>query len=346
MFTDRLSRRRLRSLHFFAAWILALVPFHALALSAPGYVVTEIATSDVVAGDVVAQGGAIFVGIGPFGGGAQSVVRIDGTGTTTLATGFNALSGFAYDAVNDRLLVGDNALEAPGATTGDTVYAITTPFGTLASPAAAPDLELLAAGTLPGVADVILDPDDPSGGTLLVSDASGSFPPDGKLWRVSIGSASASVLTSGLGFAAGLASSASSLFLGDLDAATFSGRIFSLGLPGPSVPPTLLASGLAGSYDIELASDGTLLVSAFDSLLRLDPSDGSVIEVVATGFGFAAGLFESGGVIYALDGGFPGVAKVFVLTPIPEPSLPLLLGAGLALLGARRRPAGARGVAR
>ena len=66
------------------------------AISAAGYTVTEIALPDFAQGDVVVADGALFVGVGPgFSGAAQSVVRIDGGGTTVVADGFNALSGFA-----------------------------------------------------------------------------------------------------------------------------------------------------------------------------------------------------------------------------------------------------------
>lgn len=104
-------------------WTTGMAAAAALALAAPaaravpiapGYTVSEIALPDFAAGDVVVVGDALFVGAGPgFVGGAQSIVRIDAGGTTVVAQGFQGLGGIAYDAANDRLLVTDNALEAP-----------------------------------------------------------------------------------------------------------------------------------------------------------------------------------------------------------------------------------------
>lgn len=306
------------------------------------YTVTSITTPDVATGDVVAVGGAIFVGVGPFGAGSQSLVRIDGSGTTVLAEGFNALGGFVYDAANDRLIVGDNAGELPGALTGDTLYAIEDPFGSPGAPAAAQSLELLPAGSLPGYADVTLDPGDPSGDTLFVTDASEDFPPNGLLLEIAISSQTTSVLQSGLGFSAGLATDASTLYFGEV-LLDFSGQVSTLPLAAPTSAPTLLAGLPSGQFGLELASDGSLLASSGGAIVRIDPSDGSTSDV-ATGFGFAAGLFAgANGVIYAIDGfAAPGDEdKVWVLTPIPEPGTGVLLAGGLALLvsGRRRRAA-------
>ena len=165
---------------------------------APGYVIQTIATPGPATSDVLATGGALFVGVGFYGAGNQSVVRIDGGGTTTIATGFNSLSGFTYDAVNDRLIVGDNGLEA-GGTTGDTVYGIDNPFATPGVVPVADTLELAPSGSTPGVADVLLDPSDPT--RLFVTD---SWDQDLKLVDLSVAINQTSVLQSGLGFAAGL----------------------------------------------------------------------------------------------------------------------------------------------
>jgi len=79
----------------------------AQAISSANYAISTIATPDVATGGVATLGDALFVGVGAFGGATQSIVRIDSGGTTTLADGFNSLSGMVYDPVGDRLVVGD-----------------------------------------------------------------------------------------------------------------------------------------------------------------------------------------------------------------------------------------------
>lgn len=316
---------------------LGAVAPRADALSAPGYTVTEIALPDFAQGDVVVTGGALFVGVGPgFSGAAQSVVRIDGSGITVVADGFNALSGFAYDAVNDRLLVTDNADEAPGAETGDTLYAIAAPQGSFATPLRARDIELLPAGSVPGISDIVLDPSDPTGNRVFVTDASEGSPPAGRVLAIEIAAASLSVVQSGLGYAAGLAADADTLFIGDVNGLTFQGSVSSVALPGGTGTPVPILGDLGGLYDLELEASGSLLATAFGDLLRIDPATGAT-TTVASGFGFATGLFEDAGTVWALDGGFPGAKKVFQLNAVPEPAADLAGAVVLAALAILRR---------
>jgi len=313
----------------------ALAPAGARAVViAPGYTVTEIALPDFAAGDVVVVGDALFVGAGPgFVGGLQSVLRVDPAGTTVVAQGFQGLGGFAYDAAHDRLLVSDNALEAPGATTGDTVFAIPAPLGAFPTPLAAAGHELLPAGALPGVADIELDPGDATGGTLLATDSATN-----RVLRVALGTGVVTPLQSTAGYAAGLAADAATLWFGEVAFdASFQpvGKVSAVALPGSGTAATL-AAGLPGQYDLELAGDGSLLATAGGALLRIDPATGQT-TTLATGFGFATGLFEAGGTIWLLDGGFPGSSSVFRLTPVPEPATATLLAASLALFARRAR---------
>jgi len=334
---------RLPSFRIVVPLAAALVAFAiapvAHAISAPGYTVTEIALPDYAAGDVVVAGGALFVGIGPgFTGAGQSIVRIDGGGTTVVADGFNALSGFAYDAVNDRMLVVDNGAEALGAETGDTLYAIASPNGSFGTPLRAKDIAVAPAGSIPGAADIVLDPNDPTGDRAFVSDASASFPPAGRVLAVDLSTGALSVLQAGLGYAAGLAASADALYIGDVNGFTFAGEVSSTALPGGTGSRTPIAGGLGGQYDLELESGGTLLATAASDLLRIDPTSG-VATAIASGFGFATGLFEQDGTIWVLDGGFPGVAKVYRLDLVPEPGTLVLTGIGVVLLARRRSAA-------
>ncbi len=138
--------RALAATGFAMAWI---APPAGATILAPGYAISEILTSDVPVGGLAVVGEAFFFGLGPFGGATQSVVRLDAQGTTTIADGFNGVAGFAYDAVNDRLLVGDNFQETPGSQTGDTIYAIPDPLGAVGTPPSASSLEALPLGSVP-----------------------------------------------------------------------------------------------------------------------------------------------------------------------------------------------------
>jgi hypothetical protein len=319
------------------AMVALVLPSVATAITAPGYVVTEIALPDFAQGDVVVAGGALFVGVGPgFTGAGQAVLRIDGSGSTIVADGFNSLGGFAYDAVNDRILVADNGEEALGSETGDTLYAIDAPNGAFATPLRAADIAVAPAGSIGGIADIVLDPTDPTGQRAFVSDASEGFPPTGRVLAVDLSNGALSVLQSGLGYAAGLGANASRLFIGDVNAFTFAGEVSSVALPGATGPRTPITTGLGGQYDLEVEAAGTLLSTSFGDVVRIDPLTGTT-SVVASGFGFATGLFTQGGTIWVLDGGFPGVSKVYRLDVVPEPGTLVLAGFGIALLAARRR---------
>src|SRR2546426_2543675 len=98
------------------ALVLAAPAVRAAVVAVPGYAVHTIATPDTVQGGVVRRGGAILVGQGSFGAGGERIVRLDGAGATTVATGFNSLGGFDLDAAG-TLYVTDNCKECTGATT-------------------------------------------------------------------------------------------------------------------------------------------------------------------------------------------------------------------------------------
>ncbi|MCG8591919.1 MAG: PEP-CTERM sorting domain-containing protein [Proteobacteria bacterium] len=296
-----------------------------------GYTVSTIATPAVPTGDVLVVGDALFVGVGSFG--AQSLVRIDAGGATTLATGFASLAGLAYDAAGDRLIAGDNGLEFSSSGSGDTIYGISDPTNTAGGFAAA-DIELLPSGSIASLADLVLDPNDATGNTLFASDATG---PPGSVLRVDLLLSDVTSVQTVAPFAAGLAATNDTLYVGT---AAFppEGFVFTTALPGGDGSLDPLVSGLPGAFDLEIASDGTLLVTAGDRILRLDPDTGDVLEVVATGFAFAGGLFEADGLIYALDSDFASpVAAVYVFAPIPEPGTAALLALGAGLLAWRRQ---------
>jgi len=308
------------------------------AVIAPGYTVSEIALPDFAAGDVVVVGDALFVGVGPaFVGGQQSVLRVDANGTTVVATGFQGLGGLAYDAANDRLLVSDNALEAPFAVTGDTLFAIPDPL-TRTTAQAALGSELFDAGSFAGLADIELDPSDASGDTLFATHSSTT----NQVLRIALGAGTVTPLQTTAGFAAGVATDGATLWYGEVafDEESFStiGTVSGVALPGTGTPAEL-ATDLPGQYDLELASDGTLLATAGDRVVRIDPLTRETTPI-ATGFGFATGLFARDGSLWVLDGGFPGVAAIYHLTPVPEPGGATVVPFALAGLALRARRAG------
>lgn len=306
-----------------------------------GYSVSSItvATDDVI-GDVVTVGGAVFVGVGAFAPNQGKIIRIDDAGLVTqsetvIADGFTSLAGMAYDPVNGRLLVGDNGLGRWDANdpdrAGDNVYAITDLFGDPVTPPDARTLALLMDGDTPGVADIHVDPSDPTGDRFFVTDSV-----LGTLFEGSQLAGTVTALTGGLGFAAGLTADGSTLYVGDVDAGTFAGKVSTtpLALPGTLA---LLNGTLSAQYDLEIDSSGEIVSSSFSEILRIDPVTGAPVAI-ASGFGFATGLWvDENDTVYAVDGGVGPTREIWVLTPVPEPGTALLLAGGLLALASRRR---------
>jgi hypothetical protein len=193
---------------------------------------------------------------------------------------------------------------------------------------------------VPGYADIVLDPSDPSGDTVFVSDASASFPPAGVVLQIVLSTQVVTTIQTGLQFSAGLATDGTSLFIGDSLLAG-GANLGSVPVVSPTDAPSTIGSYAGGLLDAEYAPDGSLLISSGDSILRVDPITGAS-TVVASGFGFAAGLFAADdGTLYAIDG-FAAVGeenRIWVLSAVPEPGTGLLLTAGMGLLALRRRRA-------
>ncbi len=236
--------------------------------AAPGYAVRAIPTPGKVQGGVVRRGGDIFVGQGPtFTGAAQSVIRFsEGGPATTVASGFNSLGGFDL-APDGTLYVVDNGLEASGATSGDTLYAIPD-APTRSSVLAAAAAEVLPSGSIDLASDALVVP-----GAVLVSNSVG--PGAGTVVRVAGGIATN--LITGLDYSAGLAVDGSTLLVGNLDG-SFTGSVGKYDLAGVSGGP--LVGGLSGSYGVVVDGDGLVLVSGG---FTDDFSSGTVIAVDSTG---------------------------------------------------------------
>jgi hypothetical protein len=260
-------------------------PAGAAVVAAPGWAARTLPTPATLQGGVVRAGGALLVGQGPtFTAGAQTIVRLDGGGATTIATGFNSLGGFALDGAG-TLWVVDNGGELAGAVSGDTLYAIPDALGRT-TPVAAPDAEVVPAGSLPLAADLALAP-----GAVLVSEAAG--PGAGRVVRVAGGSVSP--FLSGFAYTAGvLLPGDGTLLVADVDA-SFVGSVSRFALDG--TPLGVLVGGLSGAYGLAADNDGQVLVSGgftddfSSSTVLAVAADGSTTER-ARGFAFSGELFH------------------------------------------------------
>src|SRR5262245_34895311 len=251
--------------------------------AASGYAVRTIPTPGQVTGAVVRSGEQIFVGQGPtFTAGAQSVIRfVEGGAPTTIASGFNSLGGFDL-APDGALWLVDNGLEASGATSGDTVYAVPG-AATRATAATAASVEVLPTGRLDAAYDVLVTP-----GAVLVIDAAG--PGAGRV--VEVGESGVTNLITGLDYTAGLAINGAQLLVGNLDG-SFVGSVRKYDLAG--VSQGTLVGGLSGNYSHVVDGDGKVLVTGgfaddFSSTVVAVDSGGGVQER-ARGFGFTGELF-------------------------------------------------------
>jgi hypothetical protein len=258
----------------------------AAVVAAAGYAVHTIATPGTTAGGVVRRAGALLVGQGTFGAGMESIVRVDGAGTTTIATGFNALGGFDLDAAGTLWTV-DNCAECPGAVTGDTVYTIPDAL-TRTTAVTAAGREVVDPNTIHFAADVFVLPN----GTALVSDAAGAGA--GRVVAVSAGTATD--LITGLDFVGGVALAPDGT-MRVLDSVlnpdfTTTGAVLKYGTDG--APLGTLVGGLPGALAAAFDGDGNLLVSGVGSfgasrLVAVDPN-GSVTDR-ASGFTFSGDVF-------------------------------------------------------
>src|SRR5213594_99228 len=279
-----------RILGTLVALLLAVPAARAAVVAAPGYAVRTITTPDTVEGGVVRQGDAILVGQGPgFTAGAQSVVRLDAGGPTTIATGFNSLGGFDL-APDGTLYVVDNCFTGDGCgttTTGDTVYAIPDAL-TRTTAVTAAGHEVVPSRTIPFAGDVFVTP----GGAALVSDAAGNGA--GRVVKVVPGMATD--LIAGLDLVGGITLAADGT-LRIVDAIlnpdfSTTGKVLEYKLDGTLLGT--LVSGLEGGFAAANDGAGNVLGSGIGSfgsskVIAVAP-DGSVSDR-ATGFGFSGDVF-------------------------------------------------------
>ncbi len=278
-----------------------------------GYIVGSIPLPGPAQGDVEVVGTGIVVGQGSYGAGSESLIRRDADGTiTTLATGFNSLSGFAQSTHGDVLYVTDNGGSLGGATTGNTVFAIEDPR-TATTPVTASGREVAPAQSVPYAQGLAIGQD----GEVYVSSAAGAT--SGTVLKHHAMPPPFTTFASGFGYTAGLSFGTGwHLFVGDVDANTFVGRVVELDDTGAFV--RTLAGGLSGAFDQVFNRDGSLLVSGgftgdFSSSTLVSIDAAGTVSEFAHGFVFSTGLTVDpvGGRVYALDS---GSAQVTTFTPI------------------------------
>ena len=263
------------------------------------------------------DGGALL-STGSFGAAGISRRLPDGS-VIPFATGFGSLAGAAISPVTGQLVVGDSfgpvALHVLTDTNGD--LDCLDAGEDMPHPVALP---VLPNGVAPLPFEMIFKP----GTDELFVSGSTPFSVSPVLGVVvKIAGGTASVFAEGLGFAAGIQWSGDTLYVADVDALSFVGRVVRLtdgNADGDAVDAgeaSDFASGLSGGSDLVIAADGSVYVSGlFDlgsftgSVGRLLPdadndgvSDG-VDEAFIHGANFTAGLSLSEG-----PGGLqPGVA--------------------------------------
>ncbi len=267
---------------FVAVALLQATAALAQAVSAPGYLYAPLLLGDLTQSCVAVGAGGTFVAIGPgFSGNAQQVVFAgESGGQRTVAGGFNSIGGCAYDAAVDTLYVTDNALEAAGAITGDTVYAI--PAASTAVGLSAAGLELLPPGAIASASSVALD----RAGVVHVGNAVGGG--SGSVLRVEGGVATE--LVSGLDFVGGLVFEPSGDLLVAQLRASFDNEIRRYGAGGGLLGVVSGPTLDHGSFDLARLSDGRYAVTGLfgGDVVALDPTTGGTAPLVS-GLSFATG---------------------------------------------------------
>ncbi len=270
----------------FVATVLTVVCLSGSATAAvvpeTGYLYAPLPVGEVTQSCVAAGAGGTFVAVGPgFTGAAQRVVFVsESGGLREVVTGLNSVGDCAYDAATDTLYVTDNGLEAAGAVTGDTVFAV--PAASVATSLPAAGLELAPPGSIPAAASVTLA----AAGGVFVGDAAGGG--TGSVRLVSGGGLS--TLIGGLDFTGGL-----TLLGGDLlvaqSLATFESEIRRYATDGTFLSVVSGPTFAHGSYDLAVLDDGRVAVTgAFGGdVVAVDPDSGSSDSFVA-GLTFASGI--------------------------------------------------------
>ena len=268
-----------------AALSAALGASHALAAVVPdaAYIYSPLLLSDLTQSCVQAAPNGTFVGRGPgFTGNGQSVVLVTEDGTeNVVASGFNSISDCKYDPATDTLYVTDNALEASGSVTGDTVFALADASTAPASTALGN--EMVAAGSIAFAGGVAID----ASGDVYVGNAVGGNA--GSVQKISGGSLVPFIAT-GLDFVGGLAFDGTGNMLAAESLDSFDAQVTRYTSAGAFVEIVAGPGFTFGSYDADFNLDGNLLVTgAFGGDVVSMDSAGATTPF-ASGLTFATGV--------------------------------------------------------
>lgn len=252
-------------------------------LPSPGWVYSSQTISDLTQSCVRSAPGGTFVGSGPgFTGNGQEVLFVtEAGGERVVMSGLNSIGDCVYDASTDTLYVTDNALEAAGSVTGDTVYSV--PSASTASGLVASAHELLPSGSISTASSIAID----SAGDLYVTDSAGNGV--GSIRKISGGVMS--TLVSGLDFAGGVVVDSSGVLYVAESLASFENQITSYDSAGVFQGVVSGPTFAHGSYGLVFDDAGALIVTGLfaGDVVTVDPSDGSIAPF-ASGFTFATGV--------------------------------------------------------
>ena len=298
--------------------------------------------SNVLPGPVVGAlgDGSLLISTGGFGTSGLDIVG-HGENPSTFASGFGSVAGVAISPLTGALLVGDSAPEF--SVTGQPLNILQDLNGDgdvldqgehIAHPATLPILSN-GASILPFIIEY-----EPTANRFLVSGSTpfGSAPTLGAI--IAVGETEAHIWASGFGYAADMVADGQTLYLADLDANSFVGRVYALSDNNgdddalDSGEQTIFADGLSGASGLVRVKGGDFLLSgtfASDwgsgSITRLENDrngDGVADQVNQdwwTGFGFTTGLHlieGQGGLVPGSGGdGFLHVMDFYDAFPAP-----------------------------
>jgi hypothetical protein len=275
-----------------AAAVAAFVHQSAGAETVPaaGYLYTRTVLAETTEGCIAHAPGGVYVGVGPTlsfpaNGKTRDILFVPDAGATrVVATDLNSIGDCVYDASSDVLYVADSGQEFSGATTGDTVFAIS---GS-AENEAVDGNELLPAGTIPYAFSIDLTPTG-----LLVSNAAGGGA--GSVIAVDLTGVtpSASTFASGFDYTGGVLVDGNRVLVAEALQPSFDSAIYEYSTAGVLQSTYSGPTFSHGSQDLEVAADGLVLVTGNSTIVSVDES--AVVTPLVTGLDGGTGFAAFGG---------------------------------------------------